>query len=66
MKTKPLGRLTKTDLREYWKREGTHFTPWLARGLGVADGANHLALRKPKRGITCWFKFARWQQCQTV
>jgi hypothetical protein len=31
MKTKPLGRLEKVDLREYWKREDTHFTPWLAQ-----------------------------------
>ena len=33
MKTKPLGRLEKVDLREYWKREDTHFTPWLSERL---------------------------------
>ena len=36
MKTKPLGRLEKVDLREYWKREDTHFTPWLAREENIA------------------------------
>jgi hypothetical protein len=25
-----LGRLKKVDLRTYWKREDTHFTPWMA------------------------------------
>jgi hypothetical protein len=25
-----LGRLKRLDLREYWEREDTHFTPWLA------------------------------------
>jgi hypothetical protein len=28
MNTKPLGRLKKVDLRSYWKREDTHFTPY--------------------------------------
>jgi hypothetical protein len=36
MKTKPLGRLTKIDLREYWKREDTHFTPWLAQEENIS------------------------------
>ncbi len=26
-----LGRLEKLDLRTYWKRESTDFTPWLAQ-----------------------------------
>ena len=26
MKTKPLGRLEKVELRSYWQREDTHFT----------------------------------------
>jgi hypothetical protein len=30
MNTKPLGRLNMVDLRSYWKREDTHFTPWMA------------------------------------
>ena len=30
MNTKPLGRLKKVDLCSYWKREDTHFTPWMA------------------------------------
>lgn len=44
MTTKPpLGRLEKVDLRNYWEREDTHFTPWLAqeesiRFLGEAIG----------------------------
>ena len=36
MKTKPLGRLEKVDLREYWKREDTHFTPWLAQEENIS------------------------------
>jgi len=27
----PLGRLERVDLREYWEREDTDFTPWLAQ-----------------------------------
>lgn len=44
MQTKPpLGRLEKVDLRNYWDREDTDFTPWLAqddniRFLGEAIG----------------------------
>ena len=30
MNKQSLGRLTKVELRTYWKREDTHFTPWLA------------------------------------
>ena len=26
----PLGRLERIDLREYWQREDTEFTPWLS------------------------------------
>lgn len=29
--SKPFGRLEKIDLRQYWKREATDFTPWLAK-----------------------------------
>ncbi len=36
MKTNPLGRLIKVDLREYWKREDTHFTPWLAQEENIS------------------------------
>ena len=36
MKTKPLGRLEKVDLRSYWQREDTHFTPWLAEEDNIA------------------------------
>ena len=36
MKTKPLGRLEKIDLRSYWQREATHFTPWLAQEENIA------------------------------
>ena len=36
MKTKSLGRLEKVDLREYWKREDTHFTPWLAQEENIS------------------------------
>ena len=36
MNPKPLGRLTKVDLREYWKREDTHFTPWLAQEENIS------------------------------
>ena len=36
MKTKPLGRLEKVDLRSYWQREDTHFTPWLAQEDNIA------------------------------
>ena len=31
-----LGRLTKLDLREYWEREDTHFTPWLAEEENIS------------------------------
>jgi hypothetical protein len=31
-----LGRLRKLDLREYWEREDTHFTPWLAEEENIA------------------------------
>ena len=30
MNPKPLGRLEQVDLRTYWEREDTHFTPWMA------------------------------------
>ena len=36
MNPKSLGRLTKVDLREYWKREDTHFTPWLAQEENIS------------------------------
>jgi len=36
MNPKPLGRLEKVDLREYWKREDTHFTPWLAQEENIS------------------------------
>lgn len=36
MKTKPLGRLEKVDLRSYWQREDTHFTPWLGGEDNIA------------------------------
>jgi len=29
--TTDLGRLTSVNLREYWEREDTHFTPWLSQ-----------------------------------
>ena len=39
----PLGRLTQVDLRTYWQREDTEFTPWLGQSenldlLGAAIG----------------------------
>ena len=36
MNPKSLGRLIKVDLREYWKREDTHFTPWLAQEENIS------------------------------
>ena len=32
----PLGRLNRVQLREYWQREDTHFTPWLASEENIA------------------------------
>ena len=32
----PLGRLNRVQLREYWQREDTHFTPWLAGEENIA------------------------------
>ena len=34
--TMKLGRLEKIDLREYWKKEDTDFTPWLANEENIA------------------------------
>ena len=31
-----LGRLIQLDLREYWEREDTHFTPWLAEEENIS------------------------------
>jgi hypothetical protein len=31
-----LGRLTKVELRTYWEREDTHFTPWLAEEQNIS------------------------------
>ncbi len=36
MNAKPLGRLEKVDLRTYWKREDTYFTPWMAEDENIA------------------------------
>lgn len=35
MKTK-LGKLERIDLRDYWKGEAAHFTPWLAQEDNIA------------------------------
>jgi len=36
MSSKSFGRLESVELREYWQREDTHFTPWLARPENIA------------------------------
>ncbi|MCK5689965.1 hypothetical protein KAI87_11880 [Myxococcota bacterium] len=36
MNTQPLGRLKKLELRTYWKREDTDFTPWLSEEENIA------------------------------
>jgi len=36
MKKQPLGRLSRVELRNYWEREDTHFTPWLAGEENIA------------------------------
>lgn len=52
---KKLGQLTKVDLRAYWKREDTGFTPWLAEGdniqlLGEAIGLE-LEVETTEQGV---------------
>lgn len=36
MNNEPLGRLERLDLRNYWQREDTDFTPWLAMEENIA------------------------------
>jgi hypothetical protein len=36
MTDKKFGRLEKLNLRDYWEREDTHFTPWLAEEENIA------------------------------
>lgn len=44
MTTPPLGRLTRVDLRDAWKHEATHFTPWLALPDNIALLAEAIGL----------------------
>ena len=37
MSKQPLGRMEKVDLRDYWVREDTEFTPWLAREENITQ-----------------------------
>ena len=39
-----LGRLQKVDLREIWRTEDQHFTPWLAREENLSILAETLAM----------------------
>lgn len=50
MKTKPLGRLEKVDFLEYWKREDTHFTPWLAPEENISLLANTSGMELEAQG----------------
>lgn len=53
MASKSFGRLESVELRDYWQREDTHFTPWLARPenitlLGETIGLELEALAQEK------------------
>src|SRR5215813_8250436 len=50
MTTQPLGRLTKVDLREYWQREATDFTPWLSRPENLALLAEAIGRELERQG----------------
>ena len=44
MKALTLGRLSRVQLRDYWEREDTHFTPWLASDENIALLSDTLGL----------------------